>query len=219
MSLKIITIIGPPGAGKDTQAELLCKRLGCNNAAISKILKEYYPKIEETPTYKKGLLFNDTIVFTAFNKYLKKILGNFELVIITGLPRTLMQAQVLTENYRNNKVYFVGTISLLISKEEAIQRTNSRLVCPICGRTYHPIYKPPLKPGYCDYDNAKLIPRKDDSYKITSQRYEMFMRNYLEIKNFLQKKDALIELNGELPIRKLNKELLKILNRLSKSRM
>ena len=222
MPIQIITIIGPPGAGKDTQAELLCKKINCYHAAISTVLSQYYPKIKESATYKQGNLFGDQLIFSALDNKLQTISKQnptYDFFIITGLPRKLSQAQRLIKNYRNSQYYYLTTISLLVSQQQAIARTRQRLVCPVCGRTYHPRYKPPKRPGVCDYDHAKLVPRQDDTYKTTIKRFRDFAIKYLQIRPYLQKYNALIELNGNQSINNIHMQILKILDRFSKSSM
>ncbi len=203
----IFTLIGPPGAGKDTQAELLAKKANFTYTSMSNILASYIPNFRNLPTYKKGLLFPISTVKEALLNYLQNYSGK-PLLVITGIPRTLKQAKLLIQNCRQSEYFFISTIYLYISPQNALDRLNGRLYCPKCGATYHPKFKPPQKAGVCDIDGTRLKKRPDDAPEIIKNRYNLFLKELAPIQKYLQEHDAFTQINGEGDINTVFKRLI-----------
>jgi adenylate kinase len=174
----MIVFLGPPGAGKGTQAETISKEKKIPHISSGNLLREAVEAGTETGKkarsyIEKGLLVPDQIVVDIIKD---RILKNDCKVgfVLDGFPRTLSQAKVLDEMLRNlgNSLDMVFYFS--VSEESVVQRLSGRLICSACGANYHKIYVPASKDGFCDKCGGKLYQRADDKHETILERLRVY---------------------------------------------
>ena len=171
--MKLI-LLGAPGAGKGTQAEILCKKLGIPTISTGNILRAAMK--EGTPTGLKaksyidaGALVPDEVIIGIVNERLAQddCVGGY---ILDGVPRTIAQAEALEKA----GIVFDAVVSIEISEEEILRRMSGRRVCGACGSTYNVEFVPPRREGICDNCGGKLIQRKDDTPETVRERLKVY---------------------------------------------
>jgi adenylate kinase len=175
-----LVFMGPPGAGKGTQAELFHVRHGIPHISTGDMFRAAVRADAEVgrraPDYmRRGDLVPDAIVEQHVEERLlqKDAAKGF---ILDGYPRTLPQADALDEFLARWGRELDGVIFFEIPEEVVLRRITGRRVCPACGANYHVEYQPPREPGRCDNDKTELIQRRDDSPETIRHRLEVFRR-------------------------------------------
>lgn len=198
-----IVLIGPPGAGKGTYAQLLRDKYCIPHISTGDIFREEVAKNTELGrTVKeyldKGLLVPDEIVIEVVAERLRKP-DTARGFILDGFPRTLQQARALDEI-----VEIDCAIYLAVSEEVAVKRLSGRYVCPVCGRVYNIYYEPkPRHDTLCDYDNTPLVRRKDDEPDVVRNRYRVFHETFAPIIDYYREKGLLLEVNSDKTVREV----------------
>ena len=171
--MKLI-LLGAPGAGKGTQAEILCKKLGIPTISTGNILRAAIK--EGTPTGLKaksyidaGKLVPDEVIIGIIQERLAED-DCKEGFILDGVPRTIAQAEALEKA----GIGFDAVVSIEISEEEILRRMNGRRVCEACGSSYNVVSIPPRVEGICDNCGGKLIQRKDDTPETVRERLKVY---------------------------------------------
>ena len=171
--MKLI-LLGAPGAGKGTQAEILCKKLGIPTISTGNILRAAIK--EGTPTGLKaksyidaGKLVPDEVIIGIVHERLAQddCKSGY---ILDGVPRTIAQAEALEKA----GIKFDAVVSIEIGEEEILRRMNGRRVCEACGSSYNVVSIPPRVEGICDNCGGKLIQRKDDTPETVRERLKVY---------------------------------------------
>ncbi len=171
--MKLI-LLGAPGAGKGTQAEILCRKLGIPTISTGNILRAAIK--DGTPTGLKaksyidaGALVPDEVIIGIVDERLAQddCRNGY---ILDGVPRTIAQAEALEKA----GITFDAVVSIEISEEEILSRMTGRRVCEACGSTYNVVAIPPRREGICDNCGGKLIQRKDDTPETVRERLKVY---------------------------------------------
>ncbi|MDE7055449.1 MAG: adenylate kinase [Oscillospiraceae bacterium] len=171
--MKLI-LLGAPGAGKGTQAEILCKKLGIPTISTGNILRAAIK--DGTPTGLKaksyidaGALVPDEVIIGIVDERLRQddCRNGY---ILDGVPRTIAQAEALEKA----GIQFDAVVSIEISEEEILRRMSGRRVCEACGSSYNVEAIPPRREGICDNCGGKLIQRKDDTPETVRARLKVY---------------------------------------------
>ena len=171
--MKLI-LLGAPGAGKGTQAEILCKKLSIPTISTGNILRAAIK--EGTPTGLKAKSFIDAGALVP-NEVIIGIVDERlsqpdcqKGYILDGVPRTIAQAEALEKA----GISFDAVVSIEISEEEILSRMSGRRVCEACGSSYNVVAVPPRVEGVCDNCGGKLIQRKDDTPETVHERLKVY---------------------------------------------
>lgn len=216
-----IVFLGPPGAGKGTQAETLSKEKKLPHISSGNLLRESVENDTETGRkaqqhINKGQLVPDQIVVDIIReRILKNDCKNG--FILDGFPRTLSQAIVLDEMLKNlgNKLDIVFYFA--ISKESIVLRLSGRRICAICGANYHVKYVPSLKDGICDKCGGKLYQRTDDKLETVLERIKVYHEQTEDLINYYKKNGILKEIESESNVESITENILKVIDNASKS--
>ena len=194
--MKLI-LLGAPGAGKGTQAEILSAKLGIPTISTGNILraavKEGTPIGLEAKRYMDaGQLVPDSVIIGIVAQRLEQpdCAGGF---ILDGVPRTIGQAEALDAA----GVTFDHVLSIEISDEEIEERMEGRRVCQSCGAPYHVKAKPPKREGVCDSCGGALIQRDDDKPETVRHRLEVYHRETEPLKDYYQAKGILVPVDNQ----------------------
>jgi len=184
-------LLGPPGAGKGTQADALMKKLGIPAISTGDILRDAVKR--KTPVGLKakslmdaGELVPDEVIIGIVIERISRqdCAGGY---ILDGVPRTLIQAEALDEQGIELDV----VLSIEISDDEILERLGGRRACPDCNSIFHIESKPPEKDGVCDNCGAALIIRKDDEKETISNRLQAYHRDTEPLKEYYRSKGKL----------------------------
>lgn len=192
-------VLGPPGAGKGTQAEMLERELGLKHLSTGDILREEVRKGTELGKraekyMKSGELVPDDLIVEMMEKEISKY-DNF---VLDGFPRNLKQAEALDKMCRIDKV-----ILLEVPDEVILERLSLRRSCPKCNRVYHLKYNPPKENEICDYCGVKLYQRDDDKEEVIKKRLEVYRKETEPIAKFYREKGILVKVNGSKSIEEI----------------
>jgi len=190
MGMKLI-LLGAPGAGKGTQAEILSAKLGIPTISTGNILraaiKDGTPTGLEAKSYMDaGKLVPDSVIIGIVADRLKQP-DCAEGYILDGVPRTIGQAEALDRA----GIAFDKVVSIEISDGEIEERMSGRRVCQSCGAPYHVKAKPPKKEGVCDACGGALVQRDDDRPETVRRRLEVYHAETEPLKGFYEGKGIL----------------------------
>ena len=190
--LKRITLLGPPGAGKGTQAKLLAAKNGLVHLSTGDILRDEVARDTELGRLAKGYmnrgdLVPDTLIIDMIKGRLDED-GGF---ILDGFPRTVTQAEAL------EKIISIDVaINIALSREEVIRRLSSRRVCRDCGKIYNLLYNSPKNEGVCDACGGELFQRDDDRRQVIENRYDVYIEATAPLINFYKERSLLKNVDG-----------------------
>ncbi len=188
--MKLI-LLGPPGAGKGTQAEILCKKLNIPTISTGNILRAAVKN--GTPVGRKakeymdaGKLVPDEVIIGVISERLAEAdcQNGF---ILDGVPRTIPQAEALEKA----GISFDAVVSIEISDEEIVERMAGRRVCAACGAPYHVKNMPPKVEGVCDACGGKLEARADDKPEVVRDRLSVYHKETAPLKDFYAARNLL----------------------------
>ena len=192
-----LIFLGAPGAGKGTQAEKVCEKLGIPTISTGNIIREALKNQTEMGLKAKsfieaGKLVPDEVVIGIINDRLAEddCQNGF---ILDGFPRTIPQAEALD----NMGVKIDKVIDIEVADEKIVQRMSGRRVCPDCGASYHTEYKKPEKEGICNFCGAELVIRKDDSPEVVLDRLNVYHEQTEPLKDYYGKKGILKVVEGQ----------------------
>ena len=203
-----LILLGAPGAGKGTQAELLVKKLSIPAISTGNMLREAMAKGTELGKKAKqymdeGALVPDELILgiVADRVAQPDCRDGF---ILDGVPRTLAQAEALEA--KGVKIDHV--VSIEVDDAEIEGRMTGRRVCSKCGASYHVVANPPKTEGICDSCGSALITRKDDAPETVRRRLEVYHASTEVLKDFYAKLGRLRTVNGSQSIEGANADIL-----------
>jgi len=204
----ILVFLGPPGAGKGTQAKLLSQRMGFLHLSTGDLLREAVKN--QTPLGKKakeymdrGELVPDGLIVQLIEETMPKG-GN---VILDGFPRTVNQALALEEMLKGKGEKISKVLFFDVPDEVIIDRLSGRRVCSKCGAVYHVKYNPPKVEGVCDLCGGSLVQRDDDKEEVVKKRLEVYRKQTQPLIEFYQDRGIIYRLDAEKGVEELFKEV------------
>jgi adenylate kinase len=210
-----IIILGPPGAGKGTQAEILSREMNLPRIASGDLFRQALEKKSELGLLAKsymeeGRLIPDEIA-------IRMVLERISLpdcvsgCLFDGFPRTLEQAEVLDKALAEQGKSIAKAIYIQVTKEEFLKRISGRWLCRNCQTPYHLVTSPPKVQGKCDKCGGELYQRPDDNEETVRERLEVFFAQTAPILDYYRKQNKLIEVNGNLGIQEVAREVISVL--------
>lgn len=188
--MKLI-LLGAPGAGKGTQADIIKQKLGIPTISTGNILRAAVKN--GTPTGLKakafmdaGKLVPDEVIIGVINERLQES-DCANGYILDGVPRTIAQADALEKA----GIIFDHVISLEVADEVIVERMSGRRVCEVCGASYHMVAVPPKTEGVCDKCGGKLVRRVDDEPETVKARLEVYHKKTEPLKAYYAERGLL----------------------------
>lgn len=202
-----LVILGPPGAGKGTQAEYIVERYNIPHISTGDIFRENIKNNTElgkkAKSYMdKGLLVPDDLVIALVEDRLNKDDAK-EGFLLDGFPRTVAQAVSLDSILDKNDDKLTKVINISVDPEILIERAVGRRVCKTCGMTYHVKFNPPKEEGICDKDGTKLIQRDDDTEETVKTRISVYFDQTAPLIDYYRAQNLLIDIDGAKDIDKV----------------
>jgi adenylate kinase len=214
---KFIVLLGPPGAGKGTQAQIISKTLNLAHISSGDIFRENLKKQTElgklAQTFMdRGALVPDDVTIAMIQERLSRPDCNNG-ALLDGFPRTPTQAKALDEmlSKTDQKIDCVPYIN--VPAEVLIERLSGRWTCPTCGFVYHEKFNPPINPGICDKDQNELHQRVDDKVETVKKRIDVYWEQTSPLIEYYQKNNLLLEIDGTQTIEKVSSQLLDSIQR------
>lgn len=211
-----LVLLGPPGAGKGTQAKMMIDRYRIPQISTGDILraalKERTPLGLKAKEYMdKGLLVPDEVVIDIIKDRLKEA-DCRNGYILDGFPRTVAQAQALDKVLAAMNSGIDHVISIEVDKGELIKRLTGRRTCRQCGRGYHVIFDPPLNKDLCDKCQGELYQRDDDNEDTVRNRLEVYDSQTFPLIQFYKEKDLVRSIDGQGGIQQIFDRIVKVLS-------
>ncbi len=215
-----IILVGPPGAGKGTQAKKIAEVYGIPQISTGDILRANVAQGTELGKKAKeimagGGLVPDELVNAMVANRLKQN-DCARGCILDGFPRTVVQAEWLDDHLKD-KFFDSNTgravppivIQVKVGYNDLLQRLTGRRSCPTCGRIYNVHYQPPSVDGVCDLDGSELLLRPDDREEVITERLKAYDRQTMPLVDYYQKSGRLKTINGDQPIDAVMTEILR----------
>ena len=197
---RFIVLLGPPGAGKGTQAKLVSGKLDMPHISSGDIFRENLKNKTELGELaggfiNRGELVPDDLTIAMIKDRLSRP-DCEEGALLDGFPRTAAQAEALDKMLADLAGKVVAVPYIKVAEEILIERLTGRWTCPVCNRVYHQMFNPPQEPGKCDYDQAELYQRDDDKAETVTQRIRVYLKQTQPLIDYYQKMGVLLEING-----------------------
>lgn len=206
-----LTLLGAPGAGKGTQAEILSKKLGIPTISTGNILRAAMKNgtsvgLAAKSYIDKGALVPDSVIIDIVKERLAEsdCANGF---ILDGMPRTIPQAEALLAN----GIELDAVLSLEIDDEAIVQRMGGRRTCPCCGATYHIVSNPPKTEGKCDSCGSELTVRADDKPETVRDRLNVYHEQTEPLKGFYENLGLLRSVDNVGSIEDISREIFRVL--------
>ena len=209
---KYIVLLGPPGAGKGTQAQIICEKFDLAHISSGDLFRENLKNETElgklAQSYmSRGELVPDDVTIAMVRDRLNRE-DCRQGALFDGFPRTPAQADALQRMLQE----FAGSVALVpyiaVPEEILIERLSGRWTCRANGHVFHEKYNPPAVPGVCDYDGSELYQREDDKPETVKNRIAVYQQQTAPLITYYREKGLLVEIDGTKPIETVSAELL-----------
>lgn len=197
-------LLGPPGAGKGTQAETIVNEFSIPHISTGDIFRKNIK--EGTALGKKAKEFMDqgqlvpdelTVELVKDRLLMDDCKNGF---LLDGFPRTIFQADALEDALKSMNQSIDYVINIIVRKELLVERAVGRRVCKDCGQTYHMTFNKPAKLGVCDNCGGELLQRKDDIEETVNNRINVYQEQTEPLIDYYTKKRIIVNIDGERPI-------------------
>ena len=206
-----LILLGAPGAGKGTQAEILCDRLNIPTISTGNMIREALKSGTEMGLKAKafieaGQLVPDEVVIGIVDERLRQddCKNGF---ILDGFPRTIPQAEALDRM----GIVIDRVVDINVPDEVITRRVSGRRVCLDCGNTYHIETKKPLKDGVCDRCGSTLVQRKDDQPETVEERLHVYHAQTEPLRDYYANAGKLLVVDGQQGIQEIAEQTLTLL--------
>ena len=210
-----IVLLGPPGAGKGTQAKSISNRYSIPHISTGDIFRKNISEntplgIEAKSYMDNGQLVPDEVTINMVKDRLQQddCKNGY---LLDGFPRTVHQAEAL-DNFLTEREESIDTALLIeVPKEFILERMTGRRVCPSCGASYHIKFNPPTNDGKCDLCGSDVIQRKDDTEETVKERLDVYENQTQPLIYFYKNKKQLSVVDGTQAINEVFESICKIL--------
>ena len=211
----IIILLGAPGAGKGTQAEVLEEQLNMVHVSSGDLLRDNIKRGTELGSVARGYMDKGELV--PDNLVIEMIADRIAApdaehgILLDGFPRTLPQAAALDEALDMKGRRVNSAIYIKVANEVLLDRLSGRWTCRNCGHVFHEKFAPPKVAGVCDECGGELYQREDDKRETAVKRLQVYFEQTLPIIEYYRDRHILCEVNGEQPIEKVTHDVMECL--------
>lgn len=217
-----LIFLGPPGAGKGTQAQRICWEYSITQLSTGDLLRAHISKgtnlgKEAESFINAGNLVPDELIIALIKEEL--LLPQYKNgYLLDGFPRTVPQAIALDKLLDELKQSIDLVLVLEVPDEDIVERLTARRTCPTCGKVYHLVFNPPLSEGKCDLDGSDLFLRKDDNEETVTKRLKVYKEQTMPIIKYYQEKNLVQSINGVGRLEQIYKNIKSILKSIIKEK-
>lgn len=210
-----LILLGPPGAGKGTQASRITQKYNIPHISTGDIfrknIKEGTELGKKAKEYMdKGLLVPDELVVAIVEDRLK-VDDCQKGFLLDGFPRTANQAEALDIVLENMNTSLNNVINIKVDKNSLVERVVGRRICRDCGATFHIEFNPPKEEGKCDVCGGELYQRDDDKEETVTKRIEVYLNETAPLIDYYQNKNLLLDIDGQQDIDKVFEDIVSAL--------
>ncbi len=207
-----ILLVGPPGAGKGTQAKRLCERLGLLHVSSGDLFREHLKNKTDLGKQAQGYidcgeLVPDDLTIAMIRERLTRP-DAARGAVLDGFPRTYPQARALDGMLAGLGGQVDAVVYIQVSTPTLVRRLTGRWMCRQAGHIYHEDFNPPQKPGVCDVDGSELYKRSDDTVETVTYRIQVYLEQTAPLVAHYRGKGVVIEVDGGQPIEKVSEGVL-----------
>jgi len=207
-----IVLLGPPGAGKGTQAEIISERLGLIHVSSGDLFRENIKNKTELGNLAQGFINRGELVpddlTIAMVKARLLMADNQHGALLDGFPRTPAQAEALAKLLADLGAAIKIVPYITVPANVLIERLSGRWTCRAEGHVYHQQFNPPKEPGKCDLDGSELYQRDDDKPATVENRIRVYTEQTTPLIDHYRKQGLLFEVDGTQPIEKVTVDLM-----------
>lgn len=211
--MKKMLIMGPPGAGKGTQAENIIKYYNIPHISTGDMFRAAISNKTEVGLIAKSYIDAGNLVPDEITVgIVKERLSNPDCkngFLLDGFPRDLHQAEMFDAMLKELGIKLDLVLNIHVDDEKLINRIIGRRICPKCGRTYHIKYNKPLKDGNCDDCGSELIQRKDDNVETVKNRLDVYSHQTEPLINYY--KDLVVNFDGDRDVDVIFEDIKKVI--------
>jgi adenylate kinase len=210
-----VVILGAPGAGKGTQADILSQEMNLPHIASGDLFRLALEKKTQLGLLAKNYMDKGELVPDEVT--LKMILDRIGQpdcghgCLFDGFPRTLHQAEVLDKSFEEQGRAVDKAIYIEVPEEELVKRLSGRWLCRNCQTPYHIVNSPPKTPGKCDKCGGELYQRPDDREETVRERINVFLAQTVPILDYYEKQGKLVRVDGNRGMQEVAKGMLSAL--------
>jgi adenylate kinase len=209
----LIVLLGPPGAGKGTQAKVISQRLDLAHISSGDLFRENLQRktelgLQAQGYMQKGELVPDDVTIAMIRERMRRE-DCQRGAILDGFPRTEKQAEALDAWLAESGLGAVRKVPYIrVGEAELILRLCGRWTCRAGGHVYHEKFNPPKKRGVCDLDGSELYQRDDDKEDTVRNRIRVYFDQTAPLITYYQRKGVLVEVDGQKPIAEVTEDLM-----------
>ena len=206
-----LILLGPPGAGKGTQAEFIVDQFKIPHISTGDIFRKNIKDgtelgVRAKTFMDKGELVPDSLVVEIVEARLKEA-DCSEGFLLDGFPRTEFQAEELDKVLDKMDVALTAVVNIKVNPELLVSRAVGRRICKSCGATYHIKNNPPKVEGVCDKCDGELYQRSDDIEETVANRINIYVNETSPLIHYYQVKGKLVNINGEQDIKVVSSDI------------
>ncbi len=214
--MKRLLIMGPPGAGKGTQASNIVVKYNTPHISTGDMFREAIKQetkmgVLAKSFMDKGELVPDDVTIGIVKERLSKEDCKSNGFLLDGFPRNLEQAKSLDVILKELNYQLDAVIDVHVDDKILIDRIVGRRVCKTCGATYHVTFNKPSKENFCNKCDIELITRKDDTLETAQNRLNVYATQTQPLLDFYNKQDLLVKVNGDQQVDKVFADLISAL--------
>mgnify|MGYP000439665869 CR=1 FL=1 len=212
-----ILLMGPPGAGKGTQADFLKSAMNIPHISTGDMFRKAVTEgtklgLEAKSYMDSGQLVPDSVTIGIVKERLSQD-DCSQGFLLDGFPRTIPQAEALDKTVAELMIKLDAVVNIIVPREDLIARLTGRWVCKKCGATYHLLFNPPKNDKQCDVCGETLYQRDDDKEETVVKRLDVYDSQTMPLIEYYRGKGLLLEIRGDKAVAEVTQDIMDALKR------